>query len=54
MFMSNENAVTNLNIADLWVASAMDNENHFEVNSDIEDGDANSLELSVPLTRDFK
>jgi hypothetical protein len=42
------------NIADLlWVASAMnaDNENPFEVNSDIEEADANSLDFSVPLTR---
>jgi hypothetical protein len=51
LLLANENAVTN--IADLWVASAMnvDNENPFEVDSDIEDGDANSLELGVPLTR---
>ena len=51
LLLANENAVTN--IADLWVASAMnvDNENPFEVDSDIEDGDANSLDLTVPLTR---
>ena len=46
LLLANENAVTN--IADLWVASAMnvDNENPFEVDSDIEDGDANVLELA--------
>ena len=46
LLLANENAVTN--IADLWVASAMnvDNENPFEVDSDIEDGDANFLELA--------
>ena len=51
LLLANENAVTN--IADLWVASAMnvDNENPFEVDSDVEDGDANSLDLGVPLTR---
>ena len=51
LLLANENAVTN--IADLWVASAMnvDNENPFEVDSDIEDGDANSMDLGVPLTR---
>ena len=50
LLLANENAVTN--IADLWVAAAMnvDNENSFEVDSDIED-DANSLDLGVPLTR---
>ncbi|KAF8800610.1 major facilitator superfamily MFS-1 [Phlegmacium glaucopus] len=51
LLLANENAVTN--IADLWVAAAMnvDNENPFEADSDIEDDDANSLELGVPLTR---
>ena len=51
LLLANENAVTN--IADFWVASAMnvDNENLFEVDSDIEDADANSLDLSLPLTR---
>ena len=51
LLLANENAVTN--IADLWVASAMnvDNENPFEADSDIEDGDTNSLDLTVPLTR---
>lgn len=51
LLLANENAVTN--IADLWVASAMnvDNENPFEADSDIEDGDANSLDLGVSLTR---
>ena len=51
LLLANENAVTN--IADLWVASAMnvDNENPFEIDSDIEDGDANSLDLGLPLTR---
>ena len=49
LLLANENAVTN--IADLWVASAMnvDNENPFEADSDIEDVDANSLDLGVPL-----
>jgi len=51
LLLANENAVTN--IADLWVAAAMnvDNENPFEIDSDIEDDDANSLDLGVPLTR---
>jgi MFS family permease len=51
LLLANENAVTN--IADLWVASAMnvDNENPFEVDSDIEDDDANSLDLGVPFAR---
>ena len=53
LLLANENAVTN--IADLWVASAMnvDNENPFEVDSDIEDddADANSLDIGVPLAR---
>ena len=51
LLLANENAVTN--IADLWVASAMnvDNENPFEADSDIEDGDVNSVDLGVPLTR---
>ena len=48
MLLANKNAVTN--IADLWVASAMnvDNlgENLFDVGYDIEDGDANFLELA--------
>ena len=51
LLLANENAVTN--IADLWVASAMnvDNEFPFEVDSDIEDGDTNSFDLGVPMTR---
>ena len=51
LLLANENAVTN--IADLWVASAMnvDNENPFEADSDIEDDDANSLDLGVPMAR---
>ena len=51
LLLANENAVTN--IADLWVASAMnvDNENPFEADSDIEDDDTNSLDLGVPLSR---
>ena len=51
MLLANKNAVTN--IADLWVASAalpmnVDNlsENLFNVGYDIEDGDANFLELA--------
>ena len=50
LLLANENAVTN--IADLWVASAMnvDNEHPFEVDSDIEDDDVNSLDLGAPLT----
>jgi hypothetical protein len=49
LLLANENAVTN--IADLWVASAMnvDNENPFD-DSDIEDDDV-SLDLGVPMAR---
>lgn len=52
--MANENAVTN--IADLWVAAAMnvDNEDPFESdNEDVieDDADADSLDLGEPLSR---
>ena len=51
LLLANENAVTN--IADLWVAAAMnvDNEDPFENDSDIEDDDVNSLDLGDPFPR---
>ncbi|TFK38100.1 hypothetical protein BDQ12DRAFT_683974 [Crucibulum laeve] len=53
LLMANENAVTN--IADLWVAAAMnvDNEDPFETDSDSDlDDDARSLDLGEPIARD--
>ncbi|KDR80263.1 hypothetical protein GALMADRAFT_242597 [Galerina marginata CBS 339.88] len=50
LLLANENAVTN--IADLWVAAAMnvDNEDPFEADSDIEEqDDPQSLDLGEPL-----
>lgn len=54
ILMANENAVTN--IADLWVAAAMnvDNENPFESDNEDaidDDADADSLDLGEPLSR---
>lgn len=53
LLMANENAVTN--IADLWVAAAMnvDNEDPFETDTETgSDGDANSLELGEVIEDD--
>ncbi|PPQ77975.1 hypothetical protein CVT25_015442 [Psilocybe cyanescens] len=52
LLLANENAVTN--IADLWVAAAMnvDNEDPFEADSDIEEeGDEENDELAEPMPR---
>ncbi|KAF8155795.1 hypothetical protein B0H34DRAFT_509817 [Crassisporium funariophilum] len=51
LLLANENAVTN--IADLWVAAAMnaDNEDPFEADSDIEEEDTEPIDLGEPLTR---
>lgn len=54
ILMANENAVTN--IADLWVAAAMnvDNENPFESDNEDaidDDADADSFDLGEPLSR---
>ncbi|KAH9478348.1 Major facilitator superfamily multidrug transporter mfsB [Psilocybe cubensis] len=52
LLLANENAVTN--IADLWVAAAMnaDNEDPFEPDSDIEEGGEESNEMVEPGPRD--